>query len=110
MDVKNAYLNAKLSEEIFMELPPGFTTPECKNLVCCLLMALYGPDDFGMPESMKCLLNSDSHDANPRTVYSIEELHTISSSLLLWWMTLPLPLIPQLFSTRPSCNSSQNSP
>jgi len=40
MDVKNAYLNAKLTKEIYMEQPPGFTTPECEYSVCHLLMVL----------------------------------------------------------------------
>ena len=28
MDVKSAYLNGELKEEIFMEAPPGFDVPE----------------------------------------------------------------------------------
>jgi hypothetical protein len=34
MDVKSAFLHGDLSEEIFMEQPPGFVTDS--NLVCRL--------------------------------------------------------------------------
>jgi len=40
MDVKAAYLNGKLKEEIFMEPPPGFDTPD--DMVLCLIKAVYG--------------------------------------------------------------------
>jgi hypothetical protein len=39
MDVKSAYLNAPLKEEIYMEAPPGFDIP--KGMVLRLLKAVY---------------------------------------------------------------------
>ncbi|KAJ3474089.1 hypothetical protein NLI96_g12655 [Meripilus lineatus] len=39
MDVKSAFLNGELDEEIFMEPPPGFPAP--KNMVWCLRKSLY---------------------------------------------------------------------
>ena len=40
MDVKSAYLNGNLKEEIYMELPPGFNIPE--GMVLKLNKAVYG--------------------------------------------------------------------
>ena len=42
MDVNTAFLNGKLNELIFMDLPTGFRDPNCPNLVCKLLKAIYG--------------------------------------------------------------------
>ena len=40
MDVKNAFLNGDLSEEVYMQPPHGLSHPT--NEVCCLCRALYG--------------------------------------------------------------------
>ena len=40
MDVKNAFLNEGLSEEVYMQPPPGLFVES--NKVCCLRRALYG--------------------------------------------------------------------
>ena len=45
MDVKCAYLNGELEEEIFMELPPGFNAPG--NMVFRLQKAVYGTKQGG---------------------------------------------------------------
>ncbi len=45
MDVKSAYLNAPLKEEIYMEAPPSFDIPE--SMVLCLLKVVYGTKQGG---------------------------------------------------------------
>ena len=45
MDVKSAYLNGKIKEEIYMEAPPGLEIP--KGMVLCLNRAVYGTKQGG---------------------------------------------------------------
>ena len=42
MDVKTAFLNGDLNEEIYMEQPEGFSTPGQEMNVCRLVKSLYG--------------------------------------------------------------------
>ena len=42
MDVKIAFLNGELEEEIYMDQPDGFVTSGQKGKVCKLLKSLYG--------------------------------------------------------------------
>nr|GEV66370.1 retrovirus-related Pol polyprotein from transposon TNT 1-94 [Tanacetum cinerariifolium] len=42
MDVKNAFLNGKLKEEVYVKQPLGFESSEFSNYVCKLDKALYG--------------------------------------------------------------------
>ena len=42
MDVKTAFLNGDLEEEIYMEQPEGFTMPNNEHKACKLLKSLYG--------------------------------------------------------------------
>ena len=47
MDVKSAYLNGDLEEEIYMEQPEGYATPGQEHLVCRLQKSLYGLKQAG---------------------------------------------------------------
>nr|GEU92849.1 hypothetical protein [Tanacetum cinerariifolium] len=42
MDVKSAFLNGKLKEEVYVKQPPGFKSSEFPDYVCKLDKALYG--------------------------------------------------------------------
>ena len=42
MDVKTAFLNGDLDEEIYMEQPEGFIVPGQEKKVCRLIKSLYG--------------------------------------------------------------------
>lgn len=42
LDVKNAFLNGDLEDEVYMEIPPGFKTNQNRNKVCRLKISLYG--------------------------------------------------------------------
>ncbi|KAJ9546964.1 hypothetical protein OSB04_019507 [Centaurea solstitialis] len=42
MDVKTAFLNGKLTEDVYMEQPEGFIDPKNPNKVCKLLKSVYG--------------------------------------------------------------------
>lgn len=42
MDVNNAFLQGKLSENVYMQQPPGFIHSEFPNHVCKLQKAIYG--------------------------------------------------------------------
>ncbi|GJZ04331.1 retrovirus-related pol polyprotein from transposon TNT 1-94 [Tanacetum coccineum] len=42
MDVKSAFLNGKVKEEVYVKQPPGFESSEFPNHVCKLDKALYG--------------------------------------------------------------------
>nr|GEY55249.1 zinc finger, CCHC-type [Tanacetum cinerariifolium] len=42
MDVKTAFLNGDLDEEVYMNQPQGFIIPRNKNKVCKLIKSLYG--------------------------------------------------------------------
>ncbi|XP_020258455.1 uncharacterized protein LOC109834849 [Asparagus officinalis] len=42
MDVRNAFLQGDLEEEVYMDLPPGLPMPRESGLICGLKKAIYG--------------------------------------------------------------------
>ncbi|XRB19945.1 reverse transcriptase [Pseudoscourfieldia marina] len=47
VDVDNAYANADVKEDVFIEQPEGFEKPEARDLVCKLAKSLYGLKQAG---------------------------------------------------------------
>ena len=47
MDIRNAYLHAKVTEDVYMRQPPGFVDEEHPNHVCKLMQSLYGMHQSG---------------------------------------------------------------
>ena len=42
LDVKNVFLHGDLEEEVYMDIPPSYTTTSKTEVVCKLQRALYG--------------------------------------------------------------------
>ena len=42
MDVKSAFLNGKLEEEVYVQQPPGFEDPNFPDIIYRLFKTLYG--------------------------------------------------------------------
>ncbi|KAL0437633.1 UNVERIFIED_CONTAM: Retrovirus-related Pol polyprotein from transposon TNT 1-94 [Sesamum radiatum] len=80
MNVKTAFLNGELDEEIYMEQPEGFVVPGQEKKVCRLVKSLYGlkqapkqwhekfdrtmlSNDFKINECDKCVYVKSSHNS-----------------------------------------------
>lgn len=86
-DVKNAFLHGELSEEIYMDLPPGLT-PEVPNQnVCKLKKSLYGLKQsprawFGrFTKSMRAF---SYHQSNSDHTLFIKKLHGKTTALIIY--------------------------
>ncbi|GJT69582.1 zinc finger, CCHC-type containing protein [Tanacetum coccineum] len=74
MDVKTAFLNGDLDEEVYMKQPEGFVFPSHENKVCKLKKSLYGlkqvPKQWHDKFDKSIILNGFTHNSSDRCIYS----------------------------------------
>ena len=74
MDVKTAFLNGNLDEEVYMDQPEGFVLPGNETKVCKLVKALYGlkqaPKQWHENFDTIILANGFKHNGVDKCVYS----------------------------------------
>ena len=74
MDVKTAFLNGELSEEVYMEQPEGFVAPGNEHKACRLVKSLYGlkqaPKEWHAKFDTTILKFSFRYNSADRCLYS----------------------------------------
>uniref|UniRef100_A0A2N9I931 Reverse transcriptase Ty1/copia-type domain-containing protein n=1 Tax=Fagus sylvatica TaxID=28930 RepID=A0A2N9I931_FAGSY len=74
MDVKTAFLNGDLDEEVYMDQPEGFVLPGKEKKVCKLVKSLYGlkqaPKQWHEKFDIVILANGFKHNGADEYVYS----------------------------------------
>ena len=74
MDVKTAFLNGELDEEVYMEQPEGFVVPGQEHKVCKLIKSLYGlkqaPKQWHQKFDQIVLSNGYKINQSDKCVYS----------------------------------------
>ena len=74
MDVKTAFLNGDLDEEVYMEQPEGFVLPRNEKKVCKLVKSLYGlkqaPKQWHEKFDLAILSDGFVHNSSNKYMYS----------------------------------------
>uniref|UniRef100_A0A2N9I1Q4 Uncharacterized protein n=1 Tax=Fagus sylvatica TaxID=28930 RepID=A0A2N9I1Q4_FAGSY len=74
MDVKTAFLNGDLDEEVYMDQPEGFVLPRSEKKICKLVKSLYGlkqaPKQWHEKFDTVILANGFKHNGADKCVYS----------------------------------------
>ena len=65
MDVRSAYLNGELEEEMYMKQPTGFVAPGTEGMVCRLNKALYGLKQAGRTWNKRIDVELKAHGFAP---------------------------------------------
>ena len=77
MDVKTAFLNGELEEEIYIEQPEGFVVPGKEKKVCKLIKSLYGLKQApkqGHAKFDQTMLQMDLRSMNVINVFTLKIL------------------------------------
>nr|GEU48677.1 retrovirus-related Pol polyprotein from transposon TNT 1-94 [Tanacetum cinerariifolium] len=79
IDVKSAFLNGKLSKELYVQQPPGFESSEFSNHVCKLDKALYG-----LKQSPKAWYQANPKESHLVTIKRTFKYRKGTLNLSLW--------------------------
>ncbi|GJW87775.1 retrovirus-related pol polyprotein from transposon TNT 1-94 [Tanacetum coccineum] len=104
MDVKTAFLNGNLREEVYVSQPDGFVDPDKPNHVYKLKKALYGLKQaprawYDMLSSF--LLSNDFSKASDPTLFAVERQRPNSGTNLMSMILSLLPLLLNCISQSP---------
>ncbi|GKA63215.1 retrovirus-related pol polyprotein from transposon TNT 1-94 [Tanacetum coccineum] len=80
MDVKSAFLNGKISEEVYVKQPPGFERNEFPNHICKLNKALYG-----LKQALRAWYQANPKESHLVVVKRIFRYLKGTSNLGLWY-------------------------
>lgn len=98
IDVKNAFLNGSLDEEIYMKQPPGFVTESQKEKVCRLNKSIYGLkqaarswnlklsnalSEIGFTQSNEdeCLFMKNTEAGHPYIIAHVDDMLVMTNTL-----------------------------
>ncbi|GJT32407.1 retrovirus-related pol polyprotein from transposon TNT 1-94 [Tanacetum coccineum] len=78
MDVKSAFLNGKISKEVYVEQPPGFESNEFPNHVCRSNKAMYGLKQA--PRAWYQANPKESHLVAVKRIFSLKKQSSVAMS------------------------------
>ncbi|GKA91006.1 retrovirus-related pol polyprotein from transposon TNT 1-94 [Tanacetum coccineum] len=91
MDVKSAFLNGKLKEEVYVKQPPGFESSEFPDYVCKLNKALYGKKTSTKGMNVQALISKDIQTQTTLVAIWIEKAPHVPVKYLVenWIVEVP---------------------
>ncbi|GJY12198.1 retrovirus-related pol polyprotein from transposon TNT 1-94, partial [Tanacetum coccineum] len=85
MDVKTAFLNSPLKEEVFVSQPDEFVDPDFPNHVYCLKKALYGlkqaPRAWTSDSSIRIFINQSQYTIELLRKHRMEKCDTVTTPM-----------------------------